>query len=186
MTLDRRKIFADKPRDPRPIIKPEPPRFGCILFALVAFALVILANTSFILEPTVADVVRKLGDLQPSTQRAPSSGPLEVYVPPPPVAGAGARARSVGNPGSWVTSSDYPADALRGGMEGVVAFTLQIGSDGRANGCTVTAPSGWELLDSTTCDLMMRRARFRPARDAEGREMASTFSSRIRWEIPDS
>jgi protein TonB len=176
MTPDRRQIFADKPRDPRPIIKPEAPRYGCILFAL-AF----LAVAFFTLKPIVTDILEELDAAPPKTDRC------TLPLPPAPdeTPGDTTKAAPACNPQSWITDHDYPSAALRAGMQGTVNFVLDIDAAGRVTDCTVTASSGWELLDSRSCALLMQRAAFTPARDEKGTPIASTYSSRIRWEIPN-
>lgn len=90
----------------------------------------------------------------------------------------------LGNPGTWVTTADYPADALREGREGVVGFALDIGTDGVPVACRITQSSGLPALDEATCVLTRERARFRAASDATGKPVVGQFASRVRWEIP--
>ena len=85
---------------------------------------------------------------------------------------------------SWVTASDYPKSAIRQGVEGAVAFRLDVDAKGRVTACQVTEPSGQPTLDQPTCDLMMQRSHFTPAADDSGKPVASTFSSRVRWKLP--
>jgi protein TonB len=80
---------------------------------------------------------------------------------------------------------DYPAAAMRAGEQGKVGFHLTVGADGRPTACSVTASSGSAILDSTTCGLLMRRARFSPARDETGRPTIGTFDSSFTWSLPD-
>ena len=84
-----------------------------------------------------------------------------------------------------VSSQDYPASALRAGEEGVVAFRLTVGPDGRAHNCAVTSSSGSAALDNATCRIMLSRARFRAARDVDGRPTTGSFESRLTWRIND-
>jgi protein TonB len=107
---------------------------------------------------------------------APSAPP-----PPRPVA----RATPKGKPGDWVTSDDYPSRALRENRSGVVGLRLDVGADGKATNCTVTSSSGHSDLDSTACQLVIRRARFKPATGTDGAPMADSWSSRFVWRIPE-
>lgn len=68
-----------------------------------------------------------------------------------------------------VADSDYPRAARKAGAEGMVDVRFTIEADGRAHGCAVMRSSGYAELDATTCRLIERRFRFRPARDAQGR-----------------
>ncbi|KTT68945.1 energy transducer TonB [Sphingomonas endophytica] len=110
---------------------------------------------------------------------------VTVTPPPPPLMpskASGVRAR--GDRTQWITTEDYPASALRAGEQGVVGIALRVGSDGRAESCAVTTSSGHPSLDQATCRLYMRRAKFTPARDDSGAEVAATFNDRVRWQLP--
>ena len=89
-----------------------------------------------------------------------------------------------GNPGGWVSPSDYPARSLRDEVEGTTGFRLTIGRDGVPTGCTVTRSSGSADLDEATCRSLGKRARFSPATDAAGNPVEGSWTSRVRWEIP--
>lgn len=103
-----------------------------------------------------------------------ASSSAESGKPMPPVPRAAA---------AWITNDDYPPGALRAGEQGTVAFDATIGADGRVTGCTVTSSSGSVALDDATCRLITRRARFTPSKDAAGKPISSTYSSRFRWEL---
>ena len=90
-----------------------------------------------------------------------------------------------GNPGRWATPNDYPSRALREEREGVASFTVTVDTDGRVTSCRITRSSGHDDLDEATCKNIERRARFRPATDGNGQETTGTWSSSVRWQIPD-
>lgn len=90
------------------------------------------------------------------------------------------------NPGTWATNDDYPAAAMRDEREGTTGFRLTIGPDGLPQRCDITSSSGHVDLDTTTCRLVMERARFRPGRDEKNVPVGGTYSNRIRWQIPDN
>ena len=96
----------------------------------------------------------------------------------------GADVRPLGRPGEWVTTDDYPSSALRAGQQGRTSFRLDIGSDGRVTGCTVTQTSGSDVLDGTACRMLQRRAKFTAARDTDGNAIASSYSSSVLWKMP--
>jgi TonB family protein len=86
----------------------------------------------------------------------------------------------------FVSEDDFPVAAIRSGVQGgTVYFRLSIGTDGRVQGCAVTRSSGYDLLDSTTCRLMVRRARFTPATDPQGRPRTDEFDGYIEWRAPE-
>lgn len=93
----------------------------------------------------------------------------------------------VASPTGGLTSierADYPAGALRAGAQGRAVVQVTVSAQGRASGCTVTRTSGSELLDETTCLLFARRARFAPARDAQGRPTQAPVEKAINWSLP--
>ena len=94
-------------------------------------------------------------------------------------------ARARANLDSYVSNDDYPDAAIRAAEQGTVAFALIVGPDGRVTRCSIVQSSGHDSLDQATCTIMQGRARFEPARDSEGRPVADTVSSRIRWVLPE-
>lgn len=80
---------------------------------------------------------------------------------------------------------DYPAAAVREGAEGTVVFRYTIGPDGRVVACEIVESSGHAVLDHTSCALAVRRFRFYPAQDDEGRPTVEIRTQRIRWELPE-
>jgi protein TonB len=105
--------------------------------------------------------------------------------PPPPPAFLPQRAAPANGPAGWITTDDYPARALRSEAEGLTRYRVIVGSNGKVSSCEVTAGSGDALLDSTTCKLITRRARFDPATDGTGASVVGSYSGSVHWEIPD-
>ncbi|TNE55539.1 MAG: energy transducer TonB, partial [Sphingomonadales bacterium] len=87
--------------------------------------------------------------------------------------------------GRWVTDDDYRARWIREGLSGTASFTLQVSASGRVTDCRITRSTGHGVLDRATCELITRRARFNPALEASGKPVSGTFSSSIRWKLPD-
>jgi len=85
----------------------------------------------------------------------------------------------------WETTDDYPDAARRVGAQGDAEFTVLVGTDGKPKECHVTKSAGHPALDAATCDLIMRRARFYPAKDEAGKPKESYYTNRVRWRIPD-
>lgn len=96
-----------------------------------------------------------------------------------------AMTRASANLPALFSTDDYPQAALRRNEQGVVAFTLSIDRRGRVGQCIIASSSGSATLDQATCDILQRRARFVPARDANGSAVADLTSGRIRWQLPD-
>lgn len=101
--------------------------------------------------------------------------------------GGGSRpaATPVGNPGMWFGPDDYPPEALRSGEEGRIAYIVDVDVSGAPTGCHIVTSSGSSALDNGTCAVVMRKGHFKPAHDARGKAIASTWSSATRWAIPD-
>ena len=83
------------------------------------------------------------------------------------------------------SGDDYPPSAQRSGDQGTTAVRLTIGTDGRVSDCSVTASSGSSSLDTATCSIIRRRARFTPAKDQNGGPTTGSYSQRIKWVLPE-
>lgn len=86
---------------------------------------------------------------------------------------------------SYISYSDYPPEAIRRGEQGTVEFDLYVSVEGRVTACYVTSSDAGEILDQASCRIMMTRARFSPARDAQGNPVPEVVRSRMRWQILD-
>lgn len=117
----------------------------------------------------------------------PRPAPVVVAPPPPPPPAPPQRANPEprGNPGNWANANDYPSRALREEREGTTSFRVTVNTDGRVSDCQITGSSGHSDLDEATCKNIQRRARFRPALDNAGNPQVATWSSRVRWQIPE-
>ncbi|MEO7655385.1 MAG: energy transducer TonB, partial [Sphingomicrobium sp.] len=84
------------------------------------------------------------------------------------------------------SSDDYPASATSSGAEGTVQASLTIGPDGRVTGCSIVRSAGNSSLDSATCNILRRRAKFTPARDTNGQATSDTIRTPpIVWRLTD-
>jgi protein TonB len=81
--------------------------------------------------------------------------------------------------------NDYPTESLKAGEQGTVEFQVDVGVDGRASNCVVLTSSGFPRLDKATCDVVIRRARFKPATDRDGGPAKRVFKSKMNWVIPN-
>jgi TonB family protein len=105
----------------------------------------------------------------------------EIEGEPPPIASPAQSAR--GNVAALISADDYPADALRAREQGRVAFRLGIGTDGRVTSCEIVQSSGSRSLDSATCRVMRSRARYTPAKAADGKAVPSTAEESVTWSL---
>jgi len=81
---------------------------------------------------------------------------------------------------------DYPTEAARHRVRGVVRYFIVINSEGRVSHCRVTRSSGWALLDETTCRLLRERSRYEPARDVAGNPTVDTFTGTLDFRVLES
>jgi TonB family protein len=82
-----------------------------------------------------------------------------------------------------IAPSDYPIDALRRGDEGITAFLLRIGRDGRAKKCEILESSGHAPLDDAVCRLMLEKAKFDVSAVGPNTDIPP-MTDRVRWAAP--
>lgn len=87
------------------------------------------------------------------------------------------------SPAQWITT-EFPGNPEHP-EEGIVAYRLLIGRDGRPTACLIRQSSGSARLDQGTCAVLMRRARFWPATNAKAQPIEGEWSGTVRWVIPD-
>lgn len=173
----RESKLTHPPSDPR---SPVQPGGGLpvkpLLLALVA------AASLWAWQQSRNGYIRPEPTLERPTEAVPEGlGPPEPSRPeavPPPV-----RARA--NLVSLFSSDDYPARAIRNEEQGTVQFRVTIAPDGLVSDCTVIASSGSPSLDRASCAIVSERARFEPARDANGQRVGDSLTTRVRWELPE-
>ena len=137
----------------------------------------------------VADVAG--AEQKRSAGRATSTGEQMAARPTPPatfVTGptVATPAEPRTDPAAWVTSDDYVLQAFREEREGVTWFVATIGIEGRITDCTITRSSGWPDLDQAGCQLIKRRAIFKPALDVAGVPVPTRIERSINWRMPDN
>jgi hypothetical protein len=69
---------------------------------------------------------------------------------------------------------------LAKGKSGITPFRLMVDATGEPTACIIQVP-GNAPFDKMTCDVLMRRAHFDPALDANGRPVPSYYLNSIRW-----
>lgn len=94
--------------------------------------------------------------------------------------GRGTRARWLSG---GIDSSDYPDGDYRARRGGTVHLRFTVAPSGRVSDCAVTRSSGSRELDNVTCRLIIRRFRYRPARNAEGDPIPSSVVGEHVWEV---
>jgi TonB family protein len=79
----------------------------------------------------------------------------------------------------------YPDASLEKDEQGKTVAWLLVGPTGDIERCGVMISSGSPLLDSRACEILIATAQFYPAKDANGKGIASVFQQRIQWKIAD-
>lgn len=117
----------------------------------------------------------------------PRSAPPVYMAPPAPPARLLSEHPQYGatNVMRLFSTDDYPMEAIRREEQGTVTYRATVGIDGRVSACAITSSSGSIYLDAATCNIIQRRARFRPALDQHGQPIEDHFAGRIRWVLPE-
>jgi TonB family protein len=79
------------------------------------------------------------------------------------------------------STEDYPYEAYSRGKGGTVGVLFWIEATGRVSNCEVIESSAAPVLEKTTCDVLTKRAKYNPAKDATGRAVRAPSFSRVRW-----
>jgi Gram-negative bacterial TonB protein C-terminal len=93
------------------------------------------------------------------------------------------RALALTNPSNWLNSDDYPKDMLVDRQPALVEFRLDVDEMGKATGCYIQATTKPKEFDDAVCKGIMRRAKFDPALDAEGKPMKSYYKNRVHFRM---
>lgn len=88
------------------------------------------------------------------------------------------------NHSQWIMPTDYPEESIEAGESGAVSYRLDVGPQGDVQKCTIVKSSGFERLDSLTCSLLLKRARFHAATDKQGDGIPSWYLDVVRWLSP--
>lgn len=91
------------------------------------------------------------------------------------------RVRPAASPANWLRSSDYPVDMLSQNQPALVQVRLIVDTNGAPKTCYIQATTRPKAFDEAVCNGLMRRARFTPALDAEGKPMESYWRKSVRF-----
>lgn len=76
---------------------------------------------------------------------------------------------------------DLPQGLLALGQEASVELRYTVNPDGRVSRCRVVRTSGYSLIDAVACQLIEKRFRFRPAKNAAGRAVRADVIETHTW-----
>ena len=89
-----------------------------------------------------------------------------------------------GNLHGLFSGADYPAEAIRRDQQGTTRTILLIDKSGKVASCYNAEPSGIAAVDAISCQVITKRAKFTPARDARGNAVKSIYySPRITFQL---
>jgi protein TonB len=86
--------------------------------------------------------------------------------------------------GDFVSARDYPAATRNVRLGSAVTIALTVSAQGRPTSCRVLRASKDPEADQITCRLAVERFRFRPAQNAAGELIPSTYGWQQRWFAP--
>jgi TonB family protein len=92
--------------------------------------------------------------------------------------------KPLSSPENWLTWEDYPMDELSAGAQALVNFRLSVDATGKPTACHIQQSTRSRSFDTTVCSAMMRRAKFKPALDADGKPFASYYRNRVIFTMP--
>ncbi|WDA40852.1 TonB family protein [Erythrobacter sp. BLCC-B19] len=119
----------------------------------------------------------------PAKPKPEARGEERYFVPAPPGYRGKEVPQPIGSSNDWVTIADYPLDAWRAREEGVVQYDVGVDAQGKPTGCTITYSTATPALEAETCRLLLERARFEPAEDANGTPRASVWPGETKWQL---
>ena len=91
---------------------------------------------------------------------------------------------ALGSPAKWLTSDDYPKDALRAKEQAMVYVRLMVDAAGAVTGCSVqTAIAQSPSFAEQSCATIKQRARFTPAQTRDGRAVPSYYTTAVLWMV---
>jgi TonB family protein len=87
------------------------------------------------------------------------------------------------NPTSWFSGFSYPPEAAKRKIEDEVHFEVDVDASGNPTACRITFSSGSPFLDQPTCAIIMAKAHFRPALDANGSPVPGHYRNSTVWQL---
>lgn len=98
--------------------------------------------------------------------------------------GGGAASKAVKIAGDINSARDYPIPTRDLRINDYVIVAITVGTDGSPTGCRVARPSKDAQANAITCQLALKRFRFKPATDGNGRPVVSVYGWKQTWFYP--
>ena len=85
------------------------------------------------------------------------------------------------DPVRWFYDADWEKLVASKGGHGLTLFRVTVTPDGRPQDCVIETTSGVPELDRLTCERVLQRARFRPAKWADGTPAYDVYRKSVLW-----
>ena len=95
--------------------------------------------------------------------------------------GGGAVTKAVKTAGDINSARDYPIATRDLRINDYVVVAVTVGADGRPTGCRVSRASKDAQANAITCQLALKRFRFKPATDGSGKPVVSVYGWKQSW-----
>ena len=86
--------------------------------------------------------------------------------------------------GGKIKNGDYPKALREAHVSGTTVTEISVSPAGRPSACRVIQTSGSRELDAATCQLIMQRFKFKPARNAAGQAISGAVEYEQEWDAP--
>ena len=84
-----------------------------------------------------------------------------------------------------IQPDDYPDDAMTANQGGTTRYMLMLDEKGSVLDCVIQETSGVASIDGMGCQVIKERAKGKPALDAAGKPIKSTYVATVTWAIVD-
>ncbi|WP_426264080.1 energy transducer TonB [Sphingomonas sp. PWP1-2] len=84
----------------------------------------------------------------------------------------------------WITTDDYPSEALSAGSAGTTMMIWAIQPDGKVGDCRIIQSSGSKSLDLASCAAVTKRGRYAPPLGYDGKPTTVHAMRYVNWRLP--
>lgn len=83
---------------------------------------------------------------------------------------------------TWLTHEDYPKEFDQKGEQAIIRYRLMVDAAGNPTDCAIQASIARVNFAQFTCNALKKRAKFRPALDANGKAVPSYEVGKVFWQ----
>ncbi|HMI21050.1 MAG TPA: energy transducer TonB [Sphingomonas sp.] len=122
--------------------------------------------------PPMARPLASLNNCQTMLLSQLKIDPSATHIATPPA--------PLGDAKLWVQPQDY-TEQRYGGVQGTTEILLAVDTNGLVSNCIPFGSVGAARLDDSACNALRRRAKYRPALDAEGKPITAYLYKAVTW-----